>query len=138
MEKTFVICKPDCMAKKHVGEVISRFEKEGFEIVAAKLMRLTPALLREHYAHILSLSIYPKLEEFMSQSPVLALVIKGDNVVARVRELLGPTDSTQAAKGTIRGDWGETKMFNIAHASDSVENGKIEIARFFKPEEVLG
>ncbi|AHF93886.1 nucleoside diphosphate kinase [Opitutaceae bacterium TAV1] len=138
MEKTFIICKPDCMAKKHVGDVIARFEKAGFEIVAARLIRLTPALLREHYAHVASKPFYPEIEAFMSQRPVLTLVLKGENVVAKVRDLLGPTDSTKAAKGTIRGDFGENMMVNVVHASDSVANGEIEIARFFKPEEVLG
>ncbi|RRJ95785.1 nucleoside-diphosphate kinase [Opitutaceae bacterium TAV4] len=138
MEKTFIICKPDCMAQKHVGEVISRFEKEGFEIVAAKLTRLDARVLREHYAHVADQPFYPNLEAFMSQRPVLIAVLAGENVVARVRDLLGPTNSTKAPKGTIRGDFGESSMYNVVHASDSVENGKIEIARFFKPEEVLG
>lgn len=138
MQKTLIICKPDCMEQKHVGNVVDRFEKAGFEIVGAKLTRLTSAQLREHYAHVADKPFYPEIEAFMSSRPVLVLALKGDDVVAKVRDLLGPTDSRKAAKGTIRGDFGTEMMKNVVHASDSVENGQIEIARFFKPEEVLG
>jgi len=138
MQKTFVIFKPDCMEKRLVGTVLQRFEAAGFDIIAAKLTRLTPALLREHYAHVASKPFYPEIEAFMGERPVLMMALKGENIVARVRDLLGPTDSRKAAKGTIRGDFGTEMMKNVVHASDSEENGKIEIARFFKPEEVLG
>lgn len=138
MQKTLIILKPDCMTKKLVGTVISRFEAAGFSIAGAKMLRLQPALLREHYAHVASLPFYPEIENFMSSEPVLVIALAGDNVIARVRELLGPTDSTKAPKGTIRGDFGTSKMVNIAHASDSEENAAIELARFFKEGEVIG
>jgi nucleoside-diphosphate kinase len=138
MQKTFVIFKPDCMEQKHVGTVIERFEKAGFEIVGAKLIRLSSAVLREHYAHVASKPFYPEIEQFMSSRPVLIMALKGDNIVAKVRDLLGPTDSRKAAKGTIRGDFGTEMMKNVCHASDTDENAKIELARFFKPEEILG
>jgi nucleoside-diphosphate kinase len=137
MEKTLIIFKPDCMEKKHVGEVLSRFEQAGFEIAGCKMMQLTPAILSVHYAHLASLPFYPPIEKFMLARPVIAAVLRGENAVAKVRDLLGPTDSTKAPKGTIRGDFGENKTLNILHASDSPENAKIEIARFFKPEEVF-
>jgi nucleoside-diphosphate kinase len=138
MQKTFVIFKPDCMEQKHVGTVIDRFEKAGFEIVGAKLIQLSSAVLREHYAHVASKPFYPEIEQFMSSRPVLIMALKGDNIVAKVRDLLGPTDSRKAAKGTIRGDFGTEMMKNVCHASDTDENAKIELARFFKPEEILG
>lgn len=138
MSKTFIICKPDCMVQKHVGDVISRFEKEGFKIIGCKMIRLTPALLREHYAHVADRPFYPSIEAFMSSEPVVMLALSGDNVVARVRELLGPTDSRKAAKGTIRGDFGTDMQTNVVHASDSDENAAIELARFFKTEELYG
>ena len=138
MQKTFVIFKPDCMEQKHVGTVIDRFEKAGFEIVGAKLIRLSSAVLREHYAHVASKPFYPEIEQFMSSRPVLIMALKGDNIVAKVRDLLGPTDSRKAAKGTIRGDFGTEMMKNVCHASDTDENAKIELARFFQPEEILG
>ena len=138
MEKTFIIFKPDCMDKRVVGSVLSRFEAAGFEIVGCKMGVLAPALLREHYAHVASKPFYPEIENFMKSRPVIMMALRGENVVQRVRDLLGPTDSKKAPKGTIRGDFGTDMMRNIVHASDSVENGKAELARFFKPEELYG
>jgi len=136
MQKTFVIFKPDCMEQKHVGEVLSRFEAAGFTIVGCKMARLTPALLREHYAHVADKPFYPEIEQFMSSRPVIMLALQGDNIVAKVRDLLGPTDSRKAAKGTIRGDFGTEMMKNVVHASDSDENAQIELKRFFKSDEL--
>ncbi len=138
MQKTFVIFKPDCIEQKHVGNVVDRFEKAGFEIVGCKMVQLTPAVLREHYAHVADKPFYPEIEQFMSSRPVIVMALKGENIVAKVRDLLGPTDSRKAAKGTIRGDFGTEMMKNVVHASDSDENARIELARFFKPEEILG
>ena len=101
------------------------------------MFRADAALLQEHYAHIASKPFFPEVEEFMKSTPIIALALSGENAVERVRDLLGPTDSTKAAKGTIRGDFGTTMMKNIAHASDSVENAAIELKRFFKPEEIF-
>ena len=136
MERTLILCKPDCMEKNLAGQVIARFEKAGLSIVAAKMLRLTPALLDEHYAHIKDRPFFPEIVTFMSSRPVLALILQGDQAVSRVRDLLGPTDSRKAAPGTIRGDLGTSNMLNIAHASDSVENAALEVKRFFLPEEI--
>lgn len=137
MQKTFVILKPDCMEQRHVGNVIDRFEKAGFTIVGCKMMRLTSAKLREHYAHVADKPFYPEIEQFMSSRPVIMLALEGNNIVQKVRDLLGPTDSRKAAKGTIRGDFGTEMMKNVVHASDSDENAKLELSRFFKPEELF-
>lgn len=136
MQKTLIIFKPDCMEKRHVGNVLDRFEKAGFSIVGCKMTRLTPALLREHYAHVADKPFYPEIEQFMSSRPVIIMALQGPNVVQAVRDLLGPTDSRKAAKGTIRGDFGTEMMKNVVHASDSDENARLEIARFFRPEEI--
>lgn len=136
MQKTFVIFKPDCMEQRHVGEVLGRFESAGFTIVGCKMARLTPALLREHYAHVADKPFYPEIEQFMSSRPVIMLALQGDNIVAKVRDLLGPTDSRKAAKGTIRGDFGTEMMKNVVHASDSDENAQLELKRFFKSDEL--
>lgn len=125
------------MAQRHVGTVLNRFETAGFTVVGCKMTQLTPALLREHYAHVASKPFYPEIEQFMSSRPVIVLALEGDDIVAKVRDLLGPTDSRKAAKGTIRGDFGTEMMKNVCHASDSDENAKIELARFFKPEELF-
>ncbi|MBI5766792.1 MAG: nucleoside-diphosphate kinase [Verrucomicrobia bacterium] len=137
MEKTFIIFKPDCMQKRLVGSVLSRFEAAGFDVIGCKMARLDPALLRQHYAHVAAKPFYPEIEKFMSSRPVIMVALQGQDIVQRVRDLLGPTDSRKAAKGTVRGDFGTDMMINIAHASDSVENGQAEIARFFKPEELF-
>ena len=137
MEKTLIIFKPDCVQKKLVGTVLDRFERAGFTIGACKMMQLTPAVLAEHYAHIADKPFYPPLLEFMLSSPVVVMALQGEDAVARVRAMLGPTDSRKAEKGTIRGDFGTDGRVNILHASDSADNGLAEIARFFKPEEVL-
>ncbi len=135
-ERSLILLKPDCLNGHHAGEVIGRFEKAGFEIRATKLIALSDELLKEHYAHIADRPFFPDIVEFMSSRPVLALVLEGKNAVTAIRDLLGPTDSTQAPAGTIRGDMGTTSMENICHASDSVENAAIEVGRFFDASEV--
>jgi nucleoside-diphosphate kinase len=137
MEKTLIIFKPDCIEKRHVGNVLDRFEKAGFSIVACKMTQLTPQILREHYAHVAGMPFYPEIEKFMSSRPVIVIALQGQLVVSKVRDLLGPTDSRKAPKGTIRGDFGTEMMMNVVHASDSVENARTELARFFAPGEVF-
>jgi len=136
MEKTFVIFKPDCMGKHLAGTVLSRFEAAGFDVIGCKMARLSSALLREHYAHVASKPFYPEIEAFMSERPVIMVALQGQDIVQKVRDLLGPTDSRKAAKGTIRGDFGTDMMRNVVHASDSVENAQAELARFFRLDEL--
>ena len=136
MQKTFVIFKPDCMEKHHVGAVLSRFEAAGFDVIGCKMTLLSPELLREHYAHVADKPFYPEIEKFMASRPVIMVALQGINVVQRVRDLLGPTDSRKAAKGTIRGDFGTEMMKNVVHASDSDDNAKLELSRFFLPGEI--
>lgn len=131
MEETLIILKPDCMAKRIAGEVITRFEKAGFDIVASKVMQLDGSILREHYAHVADKPFFPEIEEFMSSRLVMPMILQGENVIARVRDLLGPTNSAEAPKGTIRGDLGTDMMRNVVHASDSPEAAAAEKARFF-------
>src|SRR5580658_5399533 len=137
MEKTLIIFKPDCMEERHVGNVLNRFEKAGFSIVGCKMTRLSPKILREHYAHVADKPFYPEIEKFMSSRPVVIMALQGQSVVSKVRDLLGPTDSRKAPNGTIRGDFGTEMMKNVVHASDSVENAKAELARFFSPGEIF-
>jgi nucleoside-diphosphate kinase len=136
MDRTLIIFKPDCMKQGHVGQVLARFESAGFKVVGCKMTRLTPALLREHYAHVADLPFYPEIENFMSSEPVIAMALEGEGVVDKVRTLLGPTDSSKAEKGTIRGDFGKDVMVNVVHASDSPENALIELNRFFSSDEL--
>ena len=125
------------MANKHAGNVIDRFEKAGFNIVGTKMIRLSAEVLRAHYAHVADKPFYPEIEAFMSSSPVIVLALQGDDVVAKIRDLLGPTDSRKAAKGTIRGDYALDMGENVVHGSDSVESAAREIALYFRPEDLL-
>lgn len=138
MEKTFIILKPDCMDKGLAGQVLQRFEKEGFQIVGCKLAKLGSAKLREHYAHVADKPFFPEIEAFMSSRTVIFVALKGEKVIARVRDLLGPTDSKKAPAGTIRGDFGTDMMRNIAHASDGPDTAAAELKRFFADSELFG
>jgi len=142
MQKTLIIFKPDSIQKQCVGKVLQRFEEAGFCIIACKMMQLTDELLREHYAHIADKPFYPEVEKFMKQTPVIAMVLEGENIIDGMREMLGVTDCTEAAPGTIRAEFGSKdektcKMMNIVHASDSLEAAEAEIKRFFEVEELF-
>lgn len=132
MERSLVILKPDCVTKHNMGRVISRLEDAGLSIVQCKIIQLDNELLKSHYSHIADKPFFPEVVEFMSSCPVMIMIVEGPNAIARIRNLLGPTDSQQALPGTVRGDFGTDKMRNIAHASDSKESAEIEINRFFK------
>jgi nucleoside-diphosphate kinase len=136
-ETTLVLLKPDCIAKRLCGTVIGRFEEAGLEIVGCKMMLLEDRVLAVHYAHVSDKPFYPDLKSFMKSSPVIVLALSGEDAVARLRDLLGPTDSRKAPKGTIRGDFGDSVMMNIAHGSDSPENAVQELKRFFNENELF-
>lgn len=131
MQNSLILLKPDCLDNKIAGQVITRFENNGYSLVASKMIQLDDALLKEHYSHVAHLPFFPEIASFMSARPVLALILEGENVIQGVRDLLGPTDSTIAPAGTIRGDLGTDRMRNVAHASDSIESAAAEIERFF-------
>ena len=138
MQRTLILLKPDCLYKRMAGQVISRFEEKGYGIIASKMIQLDEPLLNEHYAHVADLPFFPEIASFMSSRPVLALVLEADGVIQGVRDLLGPTDSTAAPAGTIRGDLGTDRMMNVAHASDSPESALVEINRFFDADQICG
>ncbi|MGC6464139.1 MAG: nucleoside-diphosphate kinase [Akkermansiaceae bacterium] len=139
-ETTLILFKPDAVQKNLVGQVLARYEGEGFQIRGIKMMSLSDELLAEHYSHIADMPFFPSVRGFMQETPVIALALSGENVISRVRDLLGPTDSNEAAAGTIRGDLGEknsdSKMRNVCHASDSPEAAEAELKRFFNPGEI--
>lgn len=136
-ERTLVILKPDCLEKRLMPIVFERLQNAGLDMVACKMAKLDADILVRHYAHIADKPYYPPLAAFMSRRSVVLCVFEGEGAVAKVRKLLGPTNSQEAPAGTIRGDFGENTRENIAHASDSAENAKIEIERFFKPDEIF-
>lgn len=137
METTLIILKPDCLKKGVAGKVLDRFETAGLSVVGCKMAELSPEKLREHYAHLADKPFYPEIEQFMRSRPVLIMALRGEGAVAKVRDLIGPTDYRKAAKGTVRGDFATSIMENIVHASDSVENAAAELKRFFNPGEVF-
>ena len=138
MEETLVLLKPDCLEGRKCGEVLKRFEEAGFDVFGVKMMRLSDEILREHYSHLADKPFFPEIQGFMQSTPVVAIAMRGENAITRVRDMVGPTDSTIANKGTIRGDFGLDKMRNVVHASDSAENGQAELKRFFAEGELHG
>ncbi len=137
LETTLILFKTDCVEKHLVGEILKRFESEGFKIRGIKMISLSTEILNEHYAHVADRPFFPEILNFMQACPVIALALEGENTIARVRELLGPTDSTVADKGTIRGDFGIDTMRNVCHASDSEESASNELKRFFGEDEIF-
>ena len=137
MEKTLVLLKPSCIERSLVGEVIKRIEQRGIIICGLKMMQLDEKILREHYAHLVDKPFFPSLAASMMACPVIAMVLEGVEIVEVFRKMTGVTNGRKAEPGTLRGDFCLSGQANIIHASDSVENAKIEIARFFKPEEVF-
>ena len=137
LETTLILFKTDCVEKKLVGEILNRFESEGFKIRGIKMISLSTEILNEHYAHVADRPFFPEILNFMQACPVIALALEGENAIARGRELLGPTDSNVAEKGTIRGDFGVDTMRNVCHASDSQESASTELKRFFGEEEIV-
>lgn len=120
-----------------MGEVISRFEKKGLIIAGMKMVQLDDKILAEHYAHLVERPFFPLLKKSMMASPVVAMCVRGVDAVAVVRAMTGATNSRKAEPGTIRGDYSMSGQQNIVHASDSVENAEIELARFFDKSEIF-
>ena len=137
LEKTLVIIKPGGVQREIVGEVITRFERKGLRLAAMKMMQLSDEILDVHYAHLADKPFFPKIKTAMTACPVIVLALEGVEAVAVVRSMTGVTNGRNAAAGTIRGDYALSNQENVVHASDSVENAKIELERFFKPEEIL-
>ena len=136
MERTLIILKPDCVQRGLLGAVLSRFEARGFSITGMKMVKLSPELLREHYAHIADKPFFPGIASFMSSSPVVVAVIEGKEAVQVTRDMCGPTNARKAVPGTIRGDFALSMQCNVIHASDSVESTLKDVVRFYKPGEL--
>ena len=136
VERTLSIVKPDAVAAGATGDILSRFEKAGLTIVALKKLRLTPDQARGFYAVHKQRPFFEALVAFMTEGPIVVSALEGPGAIAVNRELMGPTDSTQAAPGTIRGDHGTDIERNAVHGSDAPETARIEIAYFFNATEV--
>lgn len=136
LERTFVIIKPDGVERRLTGEIISRIEKKGLRISALKMLKITPELAAKHYAEHKGKPFYDDLIRFITSGHVIAMVIEGERAVEIVRNMIGPTDGGLAPTGTLRGDYSNSKKFNMVHGADSLASAKREIAHFFRPEEI--
>lgn len=137
MEQTLIILKPAAVHRRIMGEVIARIERKGLHITGMKMMQLNEAILREHYAHLVDKPFFPSLLQSMMATPVVVMRVEGKDAVEVVRLMVGATNGRKALPGTIRGDFSMSGQENIIHASDSVDNAQIEIARFFRSEELF-
>ncbi|HPI14094.1 MAG TPA: nucleoside-diphosphate kinase [Spirochaetota bacterium] len=136
-ERTLSIVKPDAVGKNLIGEIYARFEKNGLRIAAARMLRLSRDDARRFYAEHEGQPYYEPLIDFMTSGPILAQVLEGDDAINKNREIMGKTNSPEAAPGTIRRDYGENNRRNAVHGSDSPKSAEREIAFFFGPEEVF-
>jgi len=129
--------KPDCLQRNLLGQIIHRFERKGLKIVGLKMMQMEDVLLEEHYIHHKEKPFFDGIKKYMKSSPVVAMVLSGINTISAVRLIVGPTKGYEADAGSIRGDFSISMQSNIVHASDSEENAKVEIERFFKEDELF-
>ncbi|MCP4096422.1 MAG: nucleoside-diphosphate kinase [Planctomycetaceae bacterium] len=136
MERSLVLLKPDCVQRRLVGTIISRFEEKAINIIAMKLIQVTPELSKQHYAEHVEKPFYPGLEEFITGAPVVAMVVEGLEVIRVVRDMLGATNGLKAASGTIRGDFSSSRQMNLVHASDGPEASAREINLYFGDDEI--
>jgi len=137
MERTLILLKPDCVQRRLAGRILSRFEDKGFNIIAMKMMKITPELAKRHYAEHVQKAWYPALEGFITGGPVVAAIVEGLEAIRVVRELLGATSGLKATPGTIRGDFSSSRQMNLVHASDGPEAADREIKLYFSPQEIV-
>lgn len=136
-ERTLIIMKPDAIHRGLIGEIVTRFERKGLKIIGMKMFQLEDALLEAHYAHIKDKPFFVGIKNYMKSSPVVVMVLSGINAVSATRIIVGPTKGYEADAGSIRGDLSLSMQSNIVHASDTVENGTVEVARFFSDKELF-
>ncbi len=136
MERTLILLKPDCVQRRLAGRILARFEDKGLNIVALKMLRVTPDLAKQHYAEHVEKGWYPTLEQFITGGPIVAGILEGLEAIRVVREMLGATSGLKAAAGTIRGDYSSSRQMNLVHASDGPDAAQREIELYFRPEEI--
>lgn len=137
MSRTLVLLKPDAVQRALAGELIGRLERRGLKIVGMKLMQVSDELAHRHYGEHEGKPFFPGLVRFITSSPIVAMVLEGENAVKLVRGTMGQTSPSDSAPGSIRGDYGMTIGMNLVHGSDSDESAQREIDLFFSPDEIL-
>ena len=136
-QKTLIIIKPDAVQRHLIGRIISRFEEKGLKVVAAKFMQIPEKLARKHYAVHEGKPFFEGVVSYLASSPSLVIVLEADGVIGMCRKLMGKTFGNEAEPGTIRGDFGASRGYNLVHGSDSPESAAYEIDLYFKPEEIV-
>jgi nucleoside-diphosphate kinase len=136
VERTLAIIKPDAVEKNAAGAILKAIQDAGLRVIGLKMLHLSEQQARGFYAVHKARPFYADLVKFMTSGPVVVVALEGENAIAHWRELMGPTDSTKAAKGTIRGDWGTDVERNAAHGSDAPETARVEIAYWFNATEM--
>jgi nucleoside-diphosphate kinase len=137
MERTLIIIKPDAVHRHLAGEIISRFERKGLKLVAAKFMKISIETAQKHYAVHKGKPFFDGVVQYLASSPTLVMVWEAENIIAMSRKLMGATFGFNAEPGTIRGDFGCSKGYNLIHGSDSPESAAYEIGLYFKPDEIV-
>ncbi len=137
MERTLIILKPDAIQRRLCGRILGRFEDKGLVIAGMKLMQITRELAERHYAPHKEKPFYPPLIDYITSGPVVVMVLQGERAITIARALMGKTFGYEAEPGTIRGDFGSSRSFNLVHGSDSPESSATEIALYFKKDELL-
>ena len=138
MERSLVLIKPDAMERGLAGVIIGRLQGAGLKLIGLKMLHMDKALAERHYAIHKGKPFFKDLVEYITSTPIVAAVFEGEGAVERIRKLMGATDPAKAQAGTIRKDYGLDIQRNATHASDSPENAEIEIANFFKKNEIFG
>jgi nucleoside-diphosphate kinase len=136
-ETTLVLVKPDGVQRGLIGRIVTRFEEKGFQVAGLKLMKAPKSLLEQHYAAHKERPFFPGLVQFMGSGPIVALAVRGLKAIEVVRKMMGKTNAAEAEPGTIRGDLGLSRSFNLVHGSDSPEAAKKELSLFFQAGEIL-
>ena len=136
MERTFIAVKPDGVKRGLVGNIIERFERKGYKIIAMKMLQPTKELAAKHYEEHFGKPFYNRLINYITSGPIVAMVVEGNNVVKGARHIMGSTKPDEAEVGSIRADFAQTMEFNVVHGSDSVDSAEREISIYFNPEEI--
>jgi len=137
IEKSLVLIKPDGVQRKLIGKIITRLENKGLKIVAMKYLQVSDELAKKHYSVHEGKTFFDSLIEFITSSPIVAMVLEGENAISLIRKIVGATKPEESLPGTIRGDYAISTQHNLIHASDSIESSNYEISNFFKEEEIV-
>ena len=136
MQRTLVLLKPDCVQRRLMGRIISRFEDKGLRIIALKMLWITPELAKQHYAEHVDKPFYSGLERFITGALIVAMIIEGLEAIQLVRDMLGATSGLKSVPGTIRGDYSSSRQMNLVHASDGPDAAQREITLYFSDTEI--